>query len=195
MGHREDLIEGAKRCLVERGYGRTTARDIVTASGTNLGSIGYHFGTKDALLLRAMVEISGELAEELMALDPPEGETTERLRTFWEGMVDSFRRNPSLWKANVEILAQTLRDDGLRAQLADTQEQARIGLGQNFTPAAGDDQRAAGAVQFALITGLMVQHLLDPERAPSADEVLRGLRATAASTEVPGTSWESRADG
>ena len=41
MGHREDLLEGAKRCLYEKGYARTTARDIVAASGTNLASIGY----------------------------------------------------------------------------------------------------------------------------------------------------------
>ena len=50
MGHREDLLEGAKRCLLEKGYGRTTARDLVQASGTNLASIGYHYGSKDALL-------------------------------------------------------------------------------------------------------------------------------------------------
>ena len=70
MGHREDLLEGAKRCLIERGYSRTTARDIVEASHTNLGSIGYHYGTKDKLLLQAMVEMSGELAERMMAVSP-----------------------------------------------------------------------------------------------------------------------------
>ena len=37
MGHREDLLEGAKRCLLEKGFVRTTARDIVKESGTNLG--------------------------------------------------------------------------------------------------------------------------------------------------------------
>lgn len=49
MGHREDLLEGAKRCLLEKGYARTTARDIGAASGTNLASIGYHYGSKEAL--------------------------------------------------------------------------------------------------------------------------------------------------
>ncbi|MGH3839469.1 MAG: TetR family transcriptional regulator, partial [Pseudonocardiaceae bacterium] len=41
MGHREALLDGARRCLLERGYARTTARDLVAASGTNLASIGY----------------------------------------------------------------------------------------------------------------------------------------------------------
>src|SRR3712207_8498210 len=65
MGHREKLLAGAKRCLYERGYGRTTARDIVEASGTNLASIGYHFGSKEALLNAAMIEAVGEWGEEL----------------------------------------------------------------------------------------------------------------------------------
>jgi AcrR family transcriptional regulator len=177
MGHREDLLEGAKRCLIERGYSRTTARDIVEASHTNLGSIGYHYGTKDKLLLQAMVEMSGELAERMMAVDPGDGD--DALLRFWEGMIASFRNDPGLWRANLEILVQTLHDDELRSRLADTQERARDGLGLHLTPGAGDARRAAGSVHYALIMGVMAQHLLDPDRAPSAEEVVRGLRAVA----------------
>ena len=59
-GHREDLLEGAKRCLLEKGYGCTTARDIVAASGANLASIGYHYGSKDALMRQAIIASSEE---------------------------------------------------------------------------------------------------------------------------------------
>ena len=55
MGHREDLLAGAKKALLEKGYARTTARDIVAASGTNLGSIGYHYGSTEALMNAAML--------------------------------------------------------------------------------------------------------------------------------------------
>ena len=63
MGHREDLLEGAKRCLLEKGFVRTTARDIVKESGTNLASIGYHYGSKDALLVQAYVSLIEGLGE------------------------------------------------------------------------------------------------------------------------------------
>ena len=33
MGNREALLEGAKRCLLEKGYSRTTARDIADEIG------------------------------------------------------------------------------------------------------------------------------------------------------------------
>ena len=47
MGHKEDLLAGAKQVLIERGYSNTTARDVVAASHTNLASIGYHYGSLD----------------------------------------------------------------------------------------------------------------------------------------------------
>ena len=43
-----------KTLLRERDYGNITARDLVAASNTNLGSIGYHFGSKEALLNEAI---------------------------------------------------------------------------------------------------------------------------------------------
>jgi AcrR family transcriptional regulator len=177
MGHREDLLEGAKRCLVERGYSRTTARDIVEASHTNLGSIGYHYGTKDRLLLQAMVEMSGELAVRMMTVDVGGGDAESRLLAFWEGMIASFHADPGLWKANIEILAQTLHDDELRSRLAATQEEGRVGIGRHLTPEARGANRAVGSVHFALIMGVMSQHLLDPEQAPSAADIVAGLRA------------------
>ena len=55
MSHREDLLAGAVQCLREKGYAHTTARDIVAASGTNLASIGYHYGSTKALLNAAVL--------------------------------------------------------------------------------------------------------------------------------------------
>ena len=51
---RERLLQGASRCLQEKGYAETTARDIAAASGANLRSIGYHFGSTKSLLLAAI---------------------------------------------------------------------------------------------------------------------------------------------
>jgi len=51
---RDQLLEGALLCLQTKGYARTTARDIAAASGANLASIGYHFGSKEGLLNAAV---------------------------------------------------------------------------------------------------------------------------------------------
>lgn len=56
MGNREALLAGAKRCLLEKGFARTTAREIAAASGVSLAAIGYHFGSKEALLTDALMQ-------------------------------------------------------------------------------------------------------------------------------------------
>ena len=73
MSHREDLLDGAVACLREKGYAQTTARDIVAASGTNLASIGYHYGSLKALLnaavLKALDDFGEQMAQAMSAVD------------------------------------------------------------------------------------------------------------------------------
>lgn len=87
MGHREDLLEGAKKCLVEKGFVRTTARDIVSASGANLASIGYHYGSKDALLAQAFIGLIEEWGAGFQDGLEGEGGSLERFRALWEGVL------------------------------------------------------------------------------------------------------------
>ena len=65
VSHREDLLAGAVACLREKGYAHTTARDIVAASGTNLASIGYHYGSTKALLNAAVLQALDEFGEQM----------------------------------------------------------------------------------------------------------------------------------
>jgi AcrR family transcriptional regulator len=54
MGNREALLSGAKQSLLEKGYDRSTVRDITAAAGgVSMAAIGYHFGSREALLTAA----------------------------------------------------------------------------------------------------------------------------------------------
>ena len=80
MSHKEDLLAGAVACLREKGYAHTTARDIVAASGTNLASIGYHYGSTKALLNAAVLQALEEFGEQMaqaMGTGAIAGETTQ----------------------------------------------------------------------------------------------------------------------
>src|SRR6266545_4770946 len=116
MGHREALLEGALRCLAEKGYARTTARDLVAASGTNLGSIVYHFGTKENLLNEAVAEGFRRLRARVgaAALADPGSDPWESLRRGIEAALRSFEEEPSLWAAFAEAAAQARRSEKLR---------------------------------------------------------------------------------
>jgi AcrR family transcriptional regulator len=192
MGHREKLLAGAKRCLYERGYARTTARDIVAASGANLASIGYHFGSKEALLNAAMIqaidEWGGEL-ERILATDSDidsDTDLTERFESIWTRVIDSFDAHRPLWVASFEAFMWAQHSPELRKQLAEGHEEARFGLVALFRgidESAVDERsaRTVGSFYLALMSGLIVQWLVDRECSPSGRDLVEALQTMLAS--------------
>ncbi|WP_433240446.1 TetR/AcrR family transcriptional regulator [Streptosporangium sp. CA-135522] len=193
MGERDKLIEGAKRCLQERGYAHSTARDIARASGANLASIGYHFGSKDALLLEAMLEATMEWAEKLQhaltddarVAEPPQ----DRFESLWRRVIEMLDLYRPVFVANIEVFAQAERQPRLRRELADAQESARLEwagwLGPQAHPVPEETRRAVGSFYLTMLTGLVMQRLIDPERAPTSEELSRALRAIAVCDDEP----------
>ncbi|MER5370717.1 TetR/AcrR family transcriptional regulator [Streptomyces sp. NPDC002722] len=187
MGHREDLLEGAKRCLLEKGYARTTARDIVAASGTNLASIGYHYGSKEALLNLAFVKVTEEWGDlltddgqERAKGDGASGPPLDQFRDTWERVIDSFEETRSVWQLQMEVVSRIDKDPELRKALLDPQREGRDGLAEGMLgidPEKDPEKaRVAGLFCQALLAGVMVQWLMDSESAPSAQDLTDGLK-------------------
>src|SRR5690606_18848923 len=127
-GNRADLLEGAKRCLYEKGYARTTARDIVAASGTNLASIGYHFGSKEALLNAALIEALEEMSAELSDIGVrlvPRLSAWEQVADAWARSSGEFERFRLLLGSQLEAWAQAEHSPELRRQLIGFYERDR----------------------------------------------------------------------
>ncbi|MFD6186380.1 TetR/AcrR family transcriptional regulator [Streptomyces goshikiensis] len=185
MGHREDLLEGAKKCLVEKGFVRTTARDIVKASGANLASIGYHYGSKDALLTQAFTELMDEWGEVFKTGIDGESGSLERFRQVWDGVLSQHAAGAGpVWAASMEVALSGDRLPELRTLLAASQEEGRRGLIAMFTgrPEEGITEREVrtlGAFYQALLNGLVIQWLFDPESAATAEELTDGMRQVA----------------
>jgi AcrR family transcriptional regulator len=188
MGNREDLLAGAKRCLMEKGYAATTARDVATAAGTSLAAIGYHFRTTRALLNEALFEAMAEWGAELdraLAHDAGRDATPEqRFEAAWERVIESFARLRPLWAIQFEVIAQMDRSPELRAAFAGATHQARLGLAEVFhrlTPV--DDEATAlalGAFYQSLLGGVAAQWLVDPETAPTAKQLTQAMRVVTA---------------
>ncbi|MFE9861372.1 TetR/AcrR family transcriptional regulator [Streptomyces sp. NPDC005506] len=188
MGHREDLLEGAKRCLLEKGYARTTARDIVAASGTNLASIGYHYGSKEALLNLAFLKVTEEWGE-LLTKQPDEAgrgdgapqAPLDQFRDVWERVIGSYERTRAVWQLQMEVVSRVDSDPELQKALAGPQREGRNGLAENMLgidPETDPERaRVAGLFCQALLAGVMVQWMIDRDSAPSAQDLTDGLKA------------------
>ncbi|WP_320774663.1 TetR/AcrR family transcriptional regulator [Streptomyces sp. CRN 30] len=190
MGHREDLLEGAKRCLLQKGFARTTARDIVKESGTNLASIGYHYGSKDALLAQAYVAMVGELSAAFdggnQAGLTSEPGSVERFQEVWTNVIATMKEPGSLWRLSMEALTMGDQLPELRDHLASAQRESDRGLVTMFMGGREEDVPEETAVTLGrlyttLLLGLVAQWTFHPADAPDADALTEGLRrATAA---------------
>ena len=184
VGHREQLLAAARRLLETKGYAHITARDLVAESDTNLASIGYHFGSK-AALLNAAIEASFEdwseqLAELVMA--DPDATPIQRGMATWMATLETLPQRRPILQSYVDALAQAQRQPELAGQLAAHYRHARAKVAALVAQSLGDgtapdDPRCLSIATFviAVCDGLSVQWLLDPEHSPSGEELMAGL--------------------
>lgn len=194
MGNREALLQAAKKCLLEKGYNRTTARDIASEAGVSLAAIGYHFSSKEALLTEALLLAFGEWDQELqLALQSSVSSDitpTERFEATWAKLIATFETHRSLWIANFEIFTQMVSQPATRVFLASHLHAARTGLAAMFlnqeeSSISNETSRTIGTFHHVLLSGLLLQWLIDPTSALSAKDLTLALSRTAENLQVP----------
>ena len=183
VSNRDALLEGAKVCLRTKGYARTTARDLVAASGANLSSIGYHFGSKEALLAEAFDEVFMEWTAQLNAAarGNPAASALEQMGASWRRMLDDLPEHGSLMLAFVESIGPSVRSPELRAKLAEHYSRTRTEVAAAVRESLGEtstaDPDVVASFLIAIADGFMVQFLVDPARLPTGEQLTSALTA------------------
>jgi len=186
VSNRDALLEGAKECLRTKGYAHTTARDLVAASGANLSSIGYHFGSKEALLAEAFDEVFMEWTGRLTAAAGGDeaASALERMGASWQRMLDEMPQHESLMLAFVESIGPSVRSPQLREKLADHYARTRAEVADSVRESLGDapgaDPDVIAAYLIAVHDGFMLQFLVDPANTPSGQQLTGALGAALA---------------
>ncbi|MDA3625347.1 TetR family transcriptional regulator C-terminal domain-containing protein [Saccharopolyspora oryzae] len=96
-----------------------------------------------------------------------------------------------LWAASFDLMAQVDHVPEIRDQLRRGIQAARTGnvaMFEGVDEDTVDDEQARtiGSLYYALQAGLAIQWLVDPDSAPSADDIVAGLRAIAAKASEAG---------
>ena len=166
---RRKILDAAAGLIAELGWPGVTTRRIAERAGVNNALVHYYFGTKDALLIEAA---STMFAEEF------EGPMTRMVSapTFADGLrayIDYLRviedHGPGV-VVSIEALLRGLRDDAVRTWIDEVLLGARRILEELVVVAqargelpAGLDPAGSAVVLAALLDGLVLYRLIDPD--------------------------------
>ncbi len=184
MSHRDDLLVAARQMILEKGFTATTARDLVAASGTNLGSIGYHFGSREALLSKAMEELFNEWMEIVVgaAFLDADAPALERAAASWKATIATLDEHQALIRAFVEALAYAERSPEFGAHMREHYRRSQRRVAEAVKAALGPEAVTAGAdpmtialFLIAVFDGLALQFRMSPEDTPSGEQLVAAL--------------------
>ncbi len=185
MSNRDKLLQAARECLLTIGYARTTVRDLAAVSGANQASVNYHFGSKEKLLSTALQDLNREWGEVLFTALAPTGaegedEPEADHEALWGRIIESIDANRALWFVNFESVSTARHDEEIRLMIAQGQALARESLARAFEgvrPGQASTQavHSAGSHYYSLLVGVALQHLTDPQHAPTAAEIAADL--------------------
>jgi AcrR family transcriptional regulator len=193
---RAALLEAAKRLVLERGYAGTSVRELAAASGRNIAAINYHFGSREKLLNQAILDYFLEWADSVGEQGPadPDAEGLEQLAARARPMVDGIPAAQPLFVVGLEALLQSRRSPELRRQLAEhyaehrrraMESMARTKRGSELPPRFLE---VVASYMLAVVDGLQLQALLDPEAIPTGDELAGMYEALAAAARAQGAA-------
>lgn len=183
------LLQAAKKLVLERGYAGASVRELAAASGTNLGAVNYHFGSREKLLNQAILEFFLEWGQRVGEIDiAPDAGPLEQLAARARPMVDGIPAAQPLFVMFLEGLLQARRSPELQRQLVGHYAVQRQ-MAREFIRATDSGRELSAEMvdvvssyMIAVADGLQLQALLDPESVPTGEELAalyEGLAAAA----------------
>jgi AcrR family transcriptional regulator len=196
------LLHAAKQLMLERGYAGTSVRELAAVSGTNLGAVNYHFGSREKLLNQAILECFLEWGERVGEVDvAPDAGPLEQLAARARPTVDGIAEAQPLFVMFLEALLQARRSPELHRQLvahyAEQRRQAGEFIGATARGAELPPRTAEVVTSYmlAVVDGLQLQSLLDPEAVPTGDELAALYEGLAAAARATGPSASATSTG
>lgn len=187
---RADILRIATDAFATKGYNKASLAEISERAGLTQAGVLHHFPSKEALLTGVLDLRDASAIEDL-------GDERPRGLDFLRHLVDTIRRNTAregIVQLYAVLSAESVTDDhpaqgyfrdrydGLRGILTEALEEAKT-AGE----VAGDtDARAVAISIIAVMDGLQVQWLLDPEGVDMAAQTQLTIERLAGAELVPG---------
>jgi AcrR family transcriptional regulator len=172
----QEILDAAARVITDRGLAETRISDIADRCGVSPGLILYYFGSKDRLLLEALISANDQfylrLSREMRRMTSAREQLQRLVDLSVPGLLPEYERLDE-WALWVEIWVRALRDPALakerevldrrwRQSIADI---VRHGRATGEFP-EGPDADELGLQIGALIDGLAVPVMMNDPALP-----------------------------
>lgn len=178
---RQRILDAATELLGEGGVRGITTRAVSERAGVNNALVHYHFGTKGALLVEAVMAGMAEWTAEPQRRLAGASSVAEASGALVRWLAGIDADDPGA-RALVELSAEALRDPAMLPALGAALDGFRAGLIPGLAelaPGVPDEDIAGLAmVLAALLDGFALHRMLQPGLAiePAADALTRWLR-------------------
>ena len=88
---RQNLLACALKLFAEKGFAKTSTREIALAASANLGAISYYFGDKAGLYQAAFVEPLGNPKDDIALYDQPHFTLRQSLEGFYASFLEPIK--------------------------------------------------------------------------------------------------------
>jgi TetR/AcrR family transcriptional regulator, regulator of cefoperazone and chloramphenicol sensitivity len=89
---RERLLHTALRLFAEKGFEKTSTREIAAAAGANIGAISYYFGDKAGLYRAVFFEPLGSPKDDIGLFDDPSYSVRQALQGLFFGFLQPLKQ-------------------------------------------------------------------------------------------------------
>lgn len=156
---REQLLGCALRLFSDKGFAKTSTREIALAAGANLAAIRYYFGDKAGLYRAVFTEPLGSASDDIPLYNDPLMTLEQSLAGFFTGFLEPLKQGEMVQMCTRLHFREMMEPTGLWAQEVDNgikpAHAALVAvLGRHLGVAAPDDDLHRLAFS---ITGLALQ--------------------------------------
>ena len=116
---REHLLQCALRLFSDKGFAKTSTREIALAAGANLAAISYYFGDKAGLYRAVFTEPLGSASDDISLYNDPFMTLEQSLNGFFTSFLEPLKQGELVQMCTRLHFREMMEPTGLWAQEAD----------------------------------------------------------------------------